>query len=159
MLELVSDVMNSLVNRREINSYAFVGGIASMFQGGVPFITNDIDILVDGDVGKVGKFLEEMGFEKKDKYWVLDKIKVDLYQVVDELGKYTIETCEEINGFNVASSVALILYALKLGGEYEDHIEYLLKYADVDMDELINAAEQFGLMDKLDKYLEKIEIE
>jgi hypothetical protein len=55
-----------------------VGGQAVEFYTGGGYATMDVDIICEASVKKIGEVLEQLGFYRNNKYWILDSKNIDL---------------------------------------------------------------------------------
>ncbi|MGM0500413.1 MAG: DUF6036 family nucleotidyltransferase [Bacillota bacterium] len=55
-----------------------VGGQAVEFYTGGGYATMDVDIICEASTKKIGEILENLGFYRENKYWILDSNKIDL---------------------------------------------------------------------------------
>ena len=71
-------VLSSAIKENLNLTPVIVGGQAVEFYTGGGYATMDVDIICEVSTEKIGEILENLGFFKDNKYWILDSNKIDL---------------------------------------------------------------------------------
>ena len=147
-----------------IKDYAIGGGIATLFYT-EPFLTYDLDIFILTettstqtimDLSPIFEYLKQKGYTWKGEHILIEGVPVQ-FIYADELEKEAVEKARIVEYEGVKTKVIapeyLIAILLRAGRKKDrEKVEKLLQEAEIDMKELQDILDKFGLRERFESY-------
>ena len=147
-----------------IKDYAIGGGIATLFYT-EPFLTYDLDIFILTettstqtiiDLSPIFEYLKQKGYTWKGEHILIEGVPVQ-FIYADELEKEAVEKARIVEYEGVKTKVIapeyLIAILLRAGRKKDrEKVEKLLQEAEIDMKELQDILDKFGLRERSESY-------
>jgi len=157
-------VINELKEKGLIKDYAIGGGIATLFYT-EPFLTYDLDIFILTettstqtiiDLSPIFEYLKQKGYTWKGEHILIEGVPVQ-FIYADELEKEAVEKARIVEYEGVKTKVIapeyLIAILLRAGRKKDrEKVEKLLQEAEIDMKELQDILDKFGLRERSESY-------
>jgi predicted nucleotidyltransferase len=157
-------VINELKEKGLIKDYAIGGGIATLFYI-EPFLTYDLDIFILTettstqaiiDLSPIFEYLKKKGYSWKGEHILIEGVPVQ-FIYADELEKEAVEKARIVEYEGVKTKVIapeyLIAILLRAGRKKDrEKVEKLLQEAEIDMKELQDILDKFGLRERFKPY-------
>jgi predicted nucleotidyltransferase len=157
-------VINELKEKGLIKDYAIGGGIATLFYT-EPFLTYDLDIFILTettstqtiiDLSPIFEYLKQKGYTWKGEHILIEGVPVQ-FIYADELEKEAVEKARIVEYEGVKTKVIapeyLIAILLRAGRKKDrEKVEKLLQEAEIDMKELQDILDKFGLRERFESY-------
>ena len=154
-------IINELKKKGLIEEYAIGGGIAAIFYV-EPILTYDLDVFIIPPgkekqkklilLSPITDYLEDKGYNWKGEHIIIEGMPVQFIPV-DKLEEAAVRKAKEIKYEDVRTKVVapeyLIAILLRAGRKKDiEKIEKLLEQTKIDLKQLKNILDKYGLSDK-----------